>query len=180
MPEPAYRRFVRNVPGDAGFDPLGLAGDSPASFRNMLEAETKHGRLAMIAGVGFAAPELVHTRMASLFGLPDLMADGGCAPTLPNGGLANPVLLGSVIAIFGIIGFGEIAAPRNAALPGYYGFDPLRFGDVQFSALAKSMLRSDVEWVAEAEMKHGRIAMLVVTYMALSEFLTQEPTWPSL
>jgi len=180
LPEPAYRRFARNVPGDAGFDPLGLAGSNPRSFVNMLDAETKHGRLAMLAGVGFVAPELVHTRLAKVVGLPDLMADGGCVPTTLNGGLENPVLLGSLVASFAGMGIVDLSAPRCTGLPGYYGFDPMGFSNVQFSKLARSMLRSDVEWVAEAETKHGRIAMVAVTYMAFHEFLVGAPTWPSL
>jgi len=180
LPEPAYRRFARNVPGDAGFDPLGLAGSNPRSFVNMLDAETKHGRLAMLAGVGFVAPELVHARFAKILGLPNLMADGGCVPTVFNGGLENPVLLGSLAAFFAVVGFAELIAPRGTGLPGYYGFDPMGFSNVQFSKLARSMLRSDVEWVAEAETKHGRIAMVAVTYMAFREFLSGAPTWPSL
>mmetsp|Transcript_60835 Transcript_60835/g.188943 ORF Transcript_60835/g.188943 Transcript_60835/m.188943 type:complete len:321 (+) Transcript_60835:41-1003(+) len=180
LPEPAYRRFARNVPGDAGFDPLGLAGSNPRSFVNMLDAETKHGRLAMLAGVGFVAPELLHARFAKILGLPNLMADGGCVPTVLNGGLENSVLLGSLAAFFAVVGFAELIAPRGTGLPGYYGFDPMGFSNVQFSKLARSMLRSDVEWVAEAETKHGRIAMVAVTYMAFREFLSGAPTWPSL
>lgn len=180
LPEPRYRRFVRNVPGDAGFDPLGLAGETPDEFRQMLEAETKHGRIAMLAGVGFVVPELLHSRLAGVLGLPDLMADGGCTPTMLNGGLLNPVLMGSVAVIFAAIGVVDIAVPRNTGLPGYYGFDPLNFGDVEFSKFAQSLIGSDAAWVAEAEVKHGRVAMVAVTYMAIREWLLQTPTWPSL
>lgn len=180
LPEPAYRRFVRNVPGDAGFDPLGLAGETPEDFVHMLEAELKHGRIAMLAGVGFVVPELLHSRLADLFKLPDLMADYGCAPTLLNGGLLDPVLMGSLVVIFGAMAFVDLTIPRNTGLPGYYGWDPLNLGDVKFSELARSLLRNDTEWVAEAEMKHGRIAMIAVTYMAFREYITEEPIWPSL
>mmetsp|Transcript_69486 Transcript_69486/g.216961 ORF Transcript_69486/g.216961 Transcript_69486/m.216961 type:complete len:297 (-) Transcript_69486:85-975(-) len=180
LPEPEYRRFVRNVPGDAGFDPLGLAGKTPDEFVQKLEAELKHGRIAMLAGVGFVAPELLHSRLADILGLPDLMADYGCTPTLLNGGLlGEPVLLGSLALIFGSMAFADITIPRNTGLPGYYGWDPLNFGDVEFSKLARSLLRNDAEWVAEAEMKHGRIAMVAVTYMAFREYITEEPIWPS-
>lgn len=180
LPEPRYRRFVRNVPGDAGFDPLSLAGETPDEFVRMMEAETKHGRIAMLAGVGFVAPEILHSRLASILDLPDLMAEGGCTPTLLNGGLLDPVLLGSLGVIFAAMGVADIAAPRSTGIPGYYGFDPLHFGDVEFSKFARSLLRNNTEWVAEAETKHGRIAMIAVTYMAVREWLLQTPTWPSL
>ena len=50
---PAY------VPGDLGFDPLGLAPEDPAEFRIMQEKELSHGRLGMIAAAGFMAQEAV-------------------------------------------------------------------------------------------------------------------------
>merc|ERR1719502_1924482 len=47
------------VPGDLGFDPLGLAPEDPAEFRIMQEKELSHGRLAMLAAAGFLAQEAV-------------------------------------------------------------------------------------------------------------------------
>merc|ERR1719454_2394105 len=47
------------VPGDLGFDPLGLAPEDPAEFRIMQEKELSHGRLGMIAAAGFMAQEAV-------------------------------------------------------------------------------------------------------------------------
>lgn len=44
--------------GDAGFDPLGLA-NGPIDLTWMRAAELKHGRICMLATVGFVAPELV-------------------------------------------------------------------------------------------------------------------------
>jgi hypothetical protein len=47
------------IPGDLGFDPLGLKPTDPAEFRTMQEKELSHGRLAMIAAAGFLAQEAV-------------------------------------------------------------------------------------------------------------------------
>jgi hypothetical protein len=47
------------MPGELGFDPLGLAPEDPAEFRLMQEKELSHGRLAMIAAAGFLAQEAV-------------------------------------------------------------------------------------------------------------------------
>ena len=47
------------VPGNLGFDPLGLAPTDPAEFREMQEKELSHGRLGMIAAAGFMAQEAV-------------------------------------------------------------------------------------------------------------------------
>ena len=47
------------VPGQIGFDPLGLAPEDPAEFKLMQEKELAHARLAMIAAAGFLAQEAV-------------------------------------------------------------------------------------------------------------------------
>jgi len=101
LPEPEYRRYVTNVPGDAGFDPLGLAGASPETFKDMLEAETKHGRVAMLAFVGIVLPEMFHTRIAEWVNLDDLLVDG-CVPTLQNGGLTEPEVAAGLGLAFGV------------------------------------------------------------------------------
>lgn len=44
--------------GNVGFDPFGLATIFPAKF--MQESEIKHGRIAMLAVVGWLVSELVH------------------------------------------------------------------------------------------------------------------------
>merc|ERR1719199_902814 len=47
------------VPGDIGFDPLGLKPSDPEEFKIMQTKELQNGRLAMIAAAGFLAQEAV-------------------------------------------------------------------------------------------------------------------------
>lgn len=47
------------VPGNLGFDPLGLAPSDPLEFKVMQTKELQNGRLAMIAAMGIMAQELV-------------------------------------------------------------------------------------------------------------------------
>ena len=47
------------VPGDLGFDPLGLKPEDAEEFTIMQTKELQHGRLAMLAAAGFIAQELV-------------------------------------------------------------------------------------------------------------------------
>lgn len=47
------------IPGDLGFDPLGLKPSDPAAFKVMQTKELQNGRLAMLAAAGFMAQELV-------------------------------------------------------------------------------------------------------------------------
>jgi len=46
------------VPGDLGFDPLGLKPSDPAEFLELQNKELNNGRLAMIATAGMVAQEL--------------------------------------------------------------------------------------------------------------------------
>jgi hypothetical protein len=47
-----------HVPGDLGFDPLGLKPTDPAELKEMQNKELNNGRLAMIAAAGMIAQEL--------------------------------------------------------------------------------------------------------------------------
>jgi len=46
------------IPGDLGFDPLGLKSDDPEVFKSKQTKELQNGRLAMLAVSGFLAQEL--------------------------------------------------------------------------------------------------------------------------
>lgn len=46
------------IPGDLGFDPLGLKPQDPEEFKTLQTKELQNGRLAMIAAAGFMAQEL--------------------------------------------------------------------------------------------------------------------------
>ena len=46
------------IPGDLGFDPLGLKPEDPEEFFEMQTKELQNGRLAMLAAAGFMAQEL--------------------------------------------------------------------------------------------------------------------------
>ena len=47
------------MPGDLGFDPLGLKPESPAELAEMQTKELNNGRLAMMAVAGIVAQEVV-------------------------------------------------------------------------------------------------------------------------
>lgn len=48
------------IPGDLGFDPLGLKPSDPAEFFEIQTKELQNGRVAMLAAAGFMAQELVN------------------------------------------------------------------------------------------------------------------------
>merc|ERR1719207_245363 len=65
-PTPAYGQKpaeywtikTNEVPGDLGFDPLGLKPKDPKEFKDMQTKELNNGRLAMIAAAGMIAQEI--------------------------------------------------------------------------------------------------------------------------
>jgi len=57
-----YEQWVMKtdrIPGDRGFDPLGLKPEDPEEFKEMQTKELNNGRLAMIGAAGLIAQELV-------------------------------------------------------------------------------------------------------------------------
>jgi len=55
---PLWMMNEDRVPGDLGYDPLGIKPTDPAEFREMQNKEINNGRLAMIATAGMIAQEL--------------------------------------------------------------------------------------------------------------------------
>lgn len=169
---------IVELPGDRGFDPLNLA-KSKEEILSYREAEIKHARLAMLAALGWPAGELFDGKLASKFGLPDLLVrpDGegiGLEPSLLNGGLGT-IPLGYWLFVVGLtstleLKIEELKAQYKARgierLPGDFGFDPLGFfpKDAEEQAL-----------MYEKEIKHGRIAMIAIVLFALEEFITRIP-----
>lgn len=73
---------LEGMVGDIGFDPFGFATIFPAKF--MREAELKHGRVAMLAVVGWIVSEVVHVPGAAYMSENpvDAMAAVGPGPML--------------------------------------------------------------------------------------------------
>ena len=57
-PEEVGKYDLESLPGDLGFDPLGLAPEDPEEFKIKQTKELQNGRPAMIAASGFLAQEL--------------------------------------------------------------------------------------------------------------------------
>jgi len=173
--------------GDAGFDPLGLARSKDDLFFYR-EAEVKHARIAMLASVGWPSSELYHYQISQSVGLEDILAEGGRAPSVLNGGLDNVFALfalGLFFAVGSVLEV-EMARTRRAApaalrnffdmwrddgwdLPGNYGFDPLRLGVLLCPSAADKLL------MQSAEILSGRTAMLATVGFVVQEYVTGLP-----
>lgn len=79
----------------------------------MREAETKHGRLAMLAAAGWPISELWHKEIAKVFNLDSILADGDRAPSLLNGGLSSVWASGMLIMSIIIAGYLESKAMNS-------------------------------------------------------------------
>eukprot|EP00931_Biecheleriopsis_adriatica_P073678 TRINITY_DN4791_c0_g1_i2.p1 TRINITY_DN4791_c0_g1~~TRINITY_DN4791_c0_g1_i2.p1 ORF type:complete len:397 (-),score=109.31 TRINITY_DN4791_c0_g1_i2:59-1078(-) len=174
LPAPEYWEWAQGVPGDNGFDPLNVwKGKDMGSFANqdlnMQDAEIKHGRLAMLAAVHWPMAETFHTRIADALGLPSKLGNSGLNPSLLNGGLDDGSLTGFLVLAAFAAAVTDLSKVKGTK-PGDFGFDPLGLQNFDPPVLASIFkLGEERPWMAEAEIKHGRLAMVAITAFAAQE-----------
>ena len=154
--------------GNFGFDPLQLSQskDDVYAYR---EAEVKHGRLAMLAAVGWPVSELLDRRIADAWGLPAVLDETDRVPSILNGGLdsISPIWWGACLGLTAAIDLHGVTRSRSGDpdyFPGNLGFDPLGLYPSEKAGQVRMQL---------AEIKHGRTAMIGVTGFAFQEYATQ-------
>jgi hypothetical protein len=189
------------LPGDYGFDPLGISSkdlfvwgatnknrEPGAVLSDYRDAELRHGRLAMLAALGWPVQELVSPALARYFnreaglpGLADILtATDGRSPSVLNGGLDQttvPLFMAAVALAIGALDQASlrIRADKSAAcelygpgfIPGDFGFDPLRILSKAEPEVVRDMQAKEVN--------NGRLAMVAITCFALEEFFTGIP-----
>jgi hypothetical protein len=177
-----------NLPGDVGFDPLGLANfdllvggatDKARSaayvMRDYRDAELKHGRFAMLASVAWPLQEKLNPILAAKFHVPNLVAEtGGLSPSVLNGGLEQGIIPSSIAAFFILASLIEAQGLRvkkeqgDAWLPGDYG---------EFFNMKYYPRGSEKFFAAQAgEIWNGRIAMIAILAYVVQEAVTKYPT----
>lgn len=178
------------LPGDVGFDPLGLANfdlsiDSATDkmrsaayvMRDYRDAELKHGRFAMLAALAWPLQEKFNPILAAKFHIPNLVAEtGGLSPSVLNGGLEQSFIPASVLtfvimtSIIEAQGLRVKKAQGDAWQPGFYGdiflfpFKVATPGSEQYFSLQ------------EGEIWNGRIAMIAILAYVVQEAVTKVPT----
>lgn len=156
-----------SMAGDVGFDPFGFAGADKAELLKQREAEIKHGRLAMLAVVGWPLAELFDKPLAQAINRPDLLTKTGESPSFLNGGLEK-ISVAYWVAIAALAGIVElenmkmIEEKKTNYIPGDCNFDPL--GLMPEERMAKLEMQTK-------EIKHGRIAMLAILGFVAQEAL---------
>ena len=176
---PDVAQFCYGLPGALApmgdFDPFNLSKESVGTVRRYREAEVMHGRVAMVAFVGFFVGE--HGAHQVLDVEPSLTHD---ALLLKTPGL----LLGALATVVGVCeayraarGWVTPESPdqvwqmRDSYYPGDIGFDPLRLAPNDTAGFAA---------MATRELQHGRLAMIAFMGLVAQEYATHETVSASL
>jgi len=167
-PPPTPLEIAKAMPGATDplgfFDPLGYCSSDDVTagkVRFFREAELKHGRVAMLASVGFLVAEQFHPLFGGNVDVPSYVA----FQETPLQAFFFPVVLSlSVFEIFSIFsfenpkdGFWSIKADHKA---GDFGFDPLGLKPGNPAELAEMQTK---------ELNNGRLAMIAVAGMVGQE-----------
>jgi hypothetical protein len=156
------------------FDPLGLAEDGPGlpprmeRVRFYRECELKHGRVAMLAAIGFPVAEQFHPLFGGNIDVPSSIAFQA-TPLQTFWPLV--VLVLGILEIFSVFGFedpldeeGRWWTLKRDRMPGDFGFDPLNMYSRMFPAEQIEMRTK--------ELNNGRLAMIGITGMVVQELAT--------
>ena len=140
-------------------------------LNNFREAEIKHSRLAMLAAAGWPLSELLDKKLAAAFNLEPLLDASDRAPSPLDGGLGkiSPIYWVVCLIFAAVIDFnGTNRATFRAEgyFPGNLAFDPL--GLYPEDDKEKQMFYQN------AEIKHGRVAMLAVVGYAIQEYVLKQ------
>ncbi|CAM9371583.1 unnamed protein product [Heterosigma akashiwo] len=155
MPKPA--NLDESLPGYAGFDPVGFSDWLSVDW--LREAEIKHGRICMLAVVGYIATDMGLHLPGDMHNYDSLLAHD---QAIKNGAMQQLLMGIGWAETFGFLAIGETMRGSGRA-PGDFGFDPLGFSKTPEKA----------QEYATKEINNGRLAMLafsgIVTQSALYE-----------
>jgi hypothetical protein len=153
------------MPGDYGFDPLGL-GEDKVALEWYKQAELQHARWAMLGVTGMAAPELIQNPFVE-----GAMPNWAEAP-LWDGYMASPNTL-FVVQMF-MMNWAEVRRWQDMKNPGTMNEDPLtgaNKGDTNtdvgypkglFDPMGMAKDPEKVKVLKVKEIANGRLAMVAV------------------
>ena len=107
-----------SMAGDVGFDPLGLG--SAYNMKWMREAELKHGRVCMLAFIGFCSVDLGFRAP----GAPAVSSLAAHDVTVASGHMLALLITIGVFEFIGYAAIYEMLSGESDRAPGDYGFDP--------------------------------------------------------
>jgi len=171
--------FVQTLPGITAplgfFDPVGFCSSqngadgaaTEGKVRFYREVELKHGRVAMLAALGFPLAEGFHPLFGGNIAVPSYIA----FQETPLQSFWPVVVLGiGVIEIFSIIPAFENPNVEGWSIKsthpaGDYGFDPLGLKPTDPAELAEMQTK---------ELNNGRLAMIAIAGMVVQELVTNQ------
>jgi len=148
------------------FDPVGFTTDkSEGKIRFYREVELKHGRLGMLAALGFLVGENFHPLFGGNIDEPAYLAFQQ-TPLQTFWPLVVTAI--AILEVFSVFTFnspagGEPWSIRSDHVPGDLGFDPLNL---------KPTDAEEFKTMQTKELNNGRLAMLAAAGMILQEYAT--------
>jgi len=170
-PPPTPLEIAKGMPGITDplgfFDPLGYCtaeGVTEGKVRFFREAELKHGRVAMLAAVGFLVGEQFHPLWGGNVNVPSYIA----FQATPLQNEFFPVVLSlAVFEIFSVFTFDNptdgLWSIKSSHSAGDLGFDPLGLKPTDTAELKEMQTK---------ELNNGRLAMIAVAGMVGQELAT--------
>jgi light-harvesting complex I chlorophyll a/b binding protein 4 len=148
--------------GDTGFDPLGFADNFDMKW--LRESEIKHGRVSMLATLGFVVQQYI-----TLPGMTHV-DDSTLAPAAAGTSSMLQIVFGLGIWEFwtnkgNVTMENMFSDPKR--VPGDIGLDPMGLG--------KGKSPEQMEKLQLQEIKNGRLAMLAIGGMIHHNWVTGEP-----
>jgi len=148
--------------GDVGFDPFRFSDFVPVDF--LREAELKHGRIAMLAWIGFISVDLgfrIYPLPEAYQGLTSVTAHDAL---IEQGAMSQIFLWVSVLEVVSTVAVTQMLGGSGRD-PGDFGLDPLKFC---VDPVKKKELQLQ-------EIKNGRLAMLAFSGVVTQAVLTSGP-----
>mmetsp|Transcript_29310 Transcript_29310/g.90679 ORF Transcript_29310/g.90679 Transcript_29310/m.90679 type:complete len:209 (-) Transcript_29310:44-670(-) len=146
---------------EAGFDPMGFA--EIMDIKWMREAEIKHGRVSMLAIIGYTYPEMPWFQQAFPGDAYSHANPIKAALSVPSAAWAQVVLFVGVMEWS--LNKGNVTMMSmfedKARLPGDFGWDPMGL-----------MTPANEERMKMRELQHGRLAMIAIGGMIHGSFVT--------
>jgi hypothetical protein len=148
------------------WDPAGFTKDGDVEkFKRRREVEIKHGRVCMIATIGYIVPEY--------YKFPGFLSpsEGLKFEDIPNGlGALSKIPAAGLAQFAAFIAFLELVYNKPSAEPGNYGKGNLGLGSLGLGgSITDSKLRTKK---LSAEMANGRLAMVSIIGMFFQDGLT--------
>jgi len=169
-PEPERynpKAFAESLAGVAGplgfFDPLGFSsGDaSEGKIRFFREAELKHGRVAMLASLGFLVAEGFHPLFGGEINVPSYVAFQQTPLQSFWPAVLFALAIPEVFSVFTFVSPGEEKwAIKSSHVPGDLGFDPMGL---------KPKGALELREMQTKELNNGRLAMIAIAGMVGQE-----------